>query len=217
MTRMPRAVTMRPEIPTRNRRCNDAGNIGDELHRRIADVEGRETSGARRMPSGSSLRGKTGSAQLRPCSVGPRRGIRRPSDPVIPASQANKTGVPASTSPMLTSGPRMPSRSVHSHAPTATTYVYQVTPEILGRRRATQHPPVRPAGRQKVKESAVAGPRTYRPRRTPPPTPDDSVTEKVKCAGPGGPPVGQPWWVRVSDELKRRSLGLCGLPRCFAA
>src|SRR3954469_2470100 len=31
---------------------------------------------------------------------------------------------------------------------------YQVTPEILGRRRATQHPSVRPAGRQKVNGSA---------------------------------------------------------------
>lgn len=57
---------------------------------------------------------------------------------------------------------------------------YQVTPEILRRRRATQHPPVRPLVDRKSMSQPVASPRTYRPRRTPPPDPTDFLTEKVK-------------------------------------
>jgi len=60
---------------------------------------------------------------------------------------------------------------------------YQVTPEILGRRRATQHPPVRPLVDRKSMSQPVASPRTYRPRRTPPPDRANFLTEKVKVAG----------------------------------
>jgi hypothetical protein len=48
---------------------------------------------------------------------------------------------------------------------------YQVTPEILRQRRATQHPPVRPLVDRKSMTQPVASLRTYRLRRTPPPDP----------------------------------------------
>ena len=54
----------------------------------------------------------------------------------------------------------------------------------------------------------VAGPRTYRPRRTPPPDPGDSGTEKVKSACRAGPPVGSCGWARVTDVAKCRRQGL---------
>ena len=97
--------------------------------------------------------------------------------------------------------------------------LYQVMPKILGRRRATQHPSVRPAGRQKVNESARRQPGTYRPRRTPPPDARKSRTEKVKglsldrgrlCAGlrPSVRPRGR---LRgASDRLLWRRFRLIG-------
>ena len=45
---------------------------------------------------------------------------------------------------------------------------YQVTPEILGRRRATQPPTVRLTADTRLTSQPAAEPRTYRPRRTPP-------------------------------------------------
>jgi len=48
---------------------------------------------------------------------------------------------------------------------------YQVTPEILERRRATQPPTVRPTVNTRLKGQPAAEPRTYRSRRTPPPDP----------------------------------------------
>ena len=38
---------------------------------------------------------------------------------------------------------------------------------------------------------------------------------KVKWSGRSGLLVGEFGWVRVTDELKRRCLGLAGLPRCL--
>jgi hypothetical protein len=58
---------------------------------------------------------------------------------------------------------------------------YQVTPEILRRRRATQHPPVRRVVDRKSMSQPVASPRTYRPRRTPPP---DPLTLSLRNASP---------------------------------
>jgi hypothetical protein len=52
---------------------------------------------------------------------------------------------------------------------------YQVTPEILGRRRATQHPSVRPAGRQKVNGSARRQPEDL------PATPDATARTPRLC------------------------------------
>ena len=60
---------------------------------------------------------------------------------------------------------------------------YQVTPGILGRRRATLHPPVRPLVDRKSMSQPAASPRTYRPRRTPPPDLPENGTEKIKGVG----------------------------------
>src|SRR3954463_3087920 len=48
--------------------------------------------------------------------------VRRHPAPTKPASHVRSTATPTSKSPVLTSGPLIPSRKDHSHAPTATTY-----------------------------------------------------------------------------------------------
>src|SRR5215204_295520 len=53
--------------------------------------------------------------------------------------------------------------------------IYQVTPDIPDRRRATKQTEVRPAGRQPQKESARRRSRPSRPRRTTP-------TARIKTA-----------------------------------
>jgi hypothetical protein len=59
---------------------------------------------------------------------------------------------------------------------------YQVTPEILGRRRATQPPTVRPMADIRLKGQPAAEPRTYRSCRTPPP---DTTTLSLRDPGLG--------------------------------
>ena len=87
--------------------------------------------------------------------------------------------------------------------------IYQVTPEILGRRRATRHQKVRPRSvDRKSMSQPVTDPRTYRTRRTPPPDAANSCTEKVKSACWAGPPVGSCGWARVTDVAKCRRQGL---------
>jgi len=59
--------------------------------------------------------------------------------PAIPASRGSKTAAPITTSPTLASGPLIPSRNVHSHAPTATTYT--VANAARARARSAGHQP----------------------------------------------------------------------------
>lgn len=61
--------------------------------------------------------------------------------------------------------------------------LYQVTPKILGRAAGdtTSAGQTRLVDRKSMSQP-VASPRTYRPRRTPPPDPKDSRTEKVKTS-----------------------------------
>ena len=65
----------------------------------------------------------------------------------------------------------------------------------------------RPVDRKSMSQP-VAGPRTYRPRRTPPPDPGNSGTEKVKSACRRGLLRGSFGWVRVTDVAKCRRQGL---------
>ena len=63
----------------------------------------------------------------------------------------------------------------------ATPRSYQVTPGSSdGGGRHNIRRSDRPVDRKSIGQP-VAGPRTYRPRRTPPPDPDDSRTEKVNA------------------------------------
>ena len=90
---------------------------------------------------------------------------------------------------------------------------YQVTPGILGRRRATLHPPVRPLVDRKSMSQPAASPRTYRPRRTPPPDLPENGTEKIKgvggwfrsdFAGSVGDRIGRGCWL---EGLRSRCCG----------
>ena len=81
---------------------------------------------------------------------------------------------------------------------------YQVTPGILGRRRATQPKKVRPTADSMEKGQPAADREPYRPRRTPPPDAGDSRTEKVKLSGAFGLLVGRCGGVRVTDVAKCR-------------
>src|SRR6516165_652429 len=61
--------------------------------------------------------------------------------------------------------------------------IYQVTPAILGRRRATQHPPVRPVGRQKVNESARRQPEDLPAASDATARRANSLTKPSRCPG----------------------------------
>ena len=60
---------------------------------------------------------------------------------------------------------------------------YQVTPKVLGRRRATQALPVSKAHDAEVESQPAASPRTNRNGRTTPPKPGKTMTVTEVCAG----------------------------------
>ena len=89
---------------------------------------------------------------------------------------------------------------------------YQVRPAILGRRRATKHASVRPAGRQKVNESARRQPENQPRRSDVTAQPSDSDSEKVKCSGSWHPLWRESSLVRVTTS-KAQVLGLISAAR----
>jgi hypothetical protein len=90
--------------------------------------------------------------------------------------------------------------------------LYQVTPAILRRRRATQHPSVKPGWSTESQWSARRQPEDLRVVSDATAQRADSGTEKVKFVWrdghPGCDPVG---WVRVTDVAKgrRQELAAC--------